>query len=111
MKRLPLTPFLQVCSLMAIGRCHARLGRTGDAEDAFTLAISEAHRCELFMFEFIAHREFIEHVLDAQGRREEQLAVLGACINNMAMAPAAYTELLLSLGLDADDIVEKRPNS
>ena len=56
------------------------------------------------MFEFIAHRDFIEHVLDAQGRRQEQLAALGACINKMAMEPAAYTELLLSLGLDAEQV-------
>ena len=47
-------------------------------------------------------------MLDAQGRREEQLAALGACINKMAMAPAAYTELLLSLGLDVVDIVEPK---
>ena len=44
------------------------------------------------------------HVLDAEGRREEQMAGLGDAISRMVMAPSEYTAILGS-GIDADAAV------
>ena len=49
-------------------------------------------------------RDLIVHVLDAAGRREEQLAELGGCIRRNVLAPGGFTPLLGS-GLDASAAV------
>ena len=92
--RLPLHPHLQIQSQSGLGRCHARLGRAAEAEAAFQAAIAEAQRCRLHFLEMLAHCDYIEHVLDPAGRREEQLPALGACIKKMVSAPAEFTALL-----------------
>ena len=40
------------------------------------------------------------NVLDAQGRRDEQLLALGKCVSRLVMEPSEYTAILGS-GLDA----------
>ena len=52
-------------------------------------------------YEVFAHRDLIVHVLDAAGRRDEQLAGLGGAIRRNALAPGEFTPLLGS-GLDAE---------
>jgi tetratricopeptide (TPR) repeat protein len=87
-----------------IGRCQAKLGRPEEATAAFEAAITEAHDCEFPFLELLARRDFIVHVLDAEGRREEQMAGLGDAISRMAMAPGEYTAILGS-GIDAEAAV------
>jgi hypothetical protein len=97
-------PFLRIQSHLAIGRCHAKLGRAQPAEEALQAAIAEAKHCELPFLEMLAHRDLIVHVLDAAGRREEQLAALGGAISRMVLPAGEYTPLLGS-GLDAEAAV------
>ena len=103
-KHLPLSPFSSVQANTAIGRCCAKLGRAAEAEAAFQEAIAEALECKLPWLEAIAHRDFIVHVLDAQGRRESQMAALGGAISRMVLAPGEYTAVLGS-GIDAEAAV------
>ena len=58
----------------------------------------------MYFLEMLAHCDYIEHVLDPVGRREEQLPALGACIKKMASAPAEFTALLGN-GLNAEAAV------
>ena len=101
-QRAPLRIIVQ--SNTAIGRCQAKLGRPEEATAAFEAAIAEAHDCELPFLELLARRDFIVHVLDVEGRREEQMAGLGDAISRMAMAPGEYTAILGS-GIDAEAAV------
>ena len=94
-------PPVVIQSHSAVGRCQAKLGRPAEATAAFQVAITEAHDCELPFLELLARRDFIVHVLDAEGRREEQMAGLGDAISRMAMAPGEYTAILGS-GIDAE---------
>ena len=97
-------PPVVIQSYSAVGRCQAKLGRPAEATAAFQVAITEAHDCELPFLELLARRDFIVHVLDAEGRREEQMAGLGDAISRMVMAPSEYTAILGS-GIDADAAV------
>ena len=81
-----------------------RLGHAAEAETAFQAAIAEALRCRLHFLEMLAHCDYIEHVLDPAGRREEQLVALGACIKKMVSAPGEFTALL-GHGLNAEAAV------
>ena len=56
--------------------------------------------------ELLAIRDYIVHVLDKEGRREEQLAALGGAVSRMVLPPSTYTPLLGS-GLDAMAAVAK----
>ena len=91
---------LRVQSLTTMARCQARLGRLGEAQASFEAAVAEAVRCELPWFELLARRDFIRHVLDAQGKRDEQMLGLGRCIDRMALEPADY-DAVLGTGLNA----------
>ena len=93
--------FLLTQSNQAIGRCQAKLGRMREATVAFESAIDEAHRCELPFMEMLAIRDFIVCVLDAQGRRQSQMAALGRAISVMALPPSHYNDIL-GVGLDAE---------
>jgi tetratricopeptide (TPR) repeat protein len=106
----PVSPFTRIQSQLAIGRCHAKLGRAQPAEEAFQAAIAEAKRCELPFLEMLAHRDLVVHVLDAAGRREEQLAALGGAISRMVLPAGEYTPLLGS-GLDAEAAVAAAASS
>ena len=64
----------------------------------------KAHRCELHYLEMLARRDYIVHVLDAEGRRESQMAALGGAISRMVLAPGEYTAVLGS-GIDAEAAV------
>ena len=87
-------------SYTAIGRSEAKLGNIDKAAAAFEAAIDEAHRCELPFLEMLAHRDYIVHVLDGQGKRRLQLGSLGACISRMVLPPEEYSDVLGS-GIDA----------
>ena len=76
---------------------HFRQAR--EAAAAFEAAIEVARTCELPFLEMCAHRDYIVHVLDAEGRREEQLAALGRAISRMVLPPGEYTAVL---GSDID---------
>ena len=58
----------------ALGRCHAKLGRTDEADAAFQAAIAEAICVARPYHEVLARCDYIQAVLDPAGRREEQLA-------------------------------------
>ena len=64
-------PLLLAQSYAAVGRCQAKLGRAAEAAAAFEAGIAEAHRCDLHYLEMLARRDFIVHVLDAEGRRDQ----------------------------------------
>ena len=88
----------------AIGRSQAKLGRLQEAAAAFEVAITEARRCEYPFLELLARRDYVVHVLDAEGRREEQMAALGDCISRMVMAPREYSAVM-GAGIDAEAAV------
>ena len=98
--------FLLTQSYSAIGRCQAKLGRVREATVAFETAIDEAHRCEIPFMEMLAIRDFIVSVLDAQGKRDSQMAALGRAISVMALPPSHYNDIL-GAGLDAEDAVKE----
>ena len=93
-RNYPLCCAVTTQSHAAIGRCHAELGRPAEAAAAFEAAIEVAHRCELPFLEMCAHRDYIVHVLDAEGRRETQLVGLGGAIRRMVLAPGEYAAVL-----------------
>ena len=97
-------PPMSIMSGAAIGRCQAKLGRPEEAAAAFKAAIITARRTEFPFLELLARRDYIVHVLDAQGARDAQMAQLGDCISRMVLAPAAYTTVL-GEGLDAEAAV------
>ena len=101
---MPICPHSIVQCYAGIGRCHARLGHSAEAESAFKMAISEARRCRLYFLEMLAHCDYIEHVLDPKGCRHEQLPALGTCIKQMISKPCMFSALLGS-GLDAESAV------
>ena len=103
-KNYEIFPPAIIQSYNAVGRCQAKLGRPEEATAAFEAAIAEAHDCELPFLELLARRDFVVHVLDAEGRREEQMAGLGDAISRMVMAPSEYTAILGS-GIDAEAAV------
>jgi hypothetical protein len=103
-KNYEIHPTTIIQSRTAVGRCQAKLGRMEEAAAAFQAAIAEAHACEFPFLELLAHRDYIVHVLDAEGRREEQMAALGDAISRMVMAPSEYTAILGS-GIDAEAAV------
>ena len=88
----------------AIGRCQAKLGKPEEATMAFEAAIEKALSTEFPFLELLARRDYIVHVLDAQGAREEQLAPLGECIKRMVLEPAAYNDVL-GAGIGAEAAV------
>eukprot|EP00937_MAST-01D_sp_MAST-1D-sp2_P007755 g7755.t1 len=83
-----------------LGRCYAKLGRLEDAATHFQRAIAVARSIGAPYCEMLAHRDYIVHVLDAQGQRNGQLAKLGAPIASMVLDAAEYTQLL-GAGVDA----------
>ena len=94
-------PPVIVQSLTAVGRSQAKLGRQQEAAAAFEAAIEKARKTEYPLFEMFAHRDYIVHVLDAQDKRDKQMAVLGECIRRMVLRPDEYTTMLGS-GIDAE---------
>ena len=82
----------------------AKLGRAADAEKAFDDVIEAAVACRFRMWEMFARRDLVEHVLDAAGRREEQVVALGKCVDAMVCPASAYTPML-GLGMDAEVVV------
>ncbi len=89
---------------MAIGRNSAKLGRFDKAEVAFEAAIAEASRCEMPFIEMLARHDYVVHMLDAAGRREEQMAALGSAISRMVLPPSEYAPVL-GPGISAEDAV------
>ena len=75
-----------------------------EAETAFKWAIAEARRCHMCLLELFAYVDYIKHVLDPAGRRDEALPGLGACILQMASRPEEFNALLGD-GLDAEAAV------
>ena len=67
-------------------------------------AIATAKRTEFPFLELLARRDFIMHILDAQGAREAQMAPLGDCIKRMVLEPAAYNDVL-GASIDAEAAV------
>jgi hypothetical protein len=98
-------PVVLVQSHTAIGRCHARLGQAQEAAAAFEAAIAEAQGCTLHYLEMLARRDYIVHVLDAEGRRDSQLAALGGAISRMVLPPGEYASVLGPSGIDAEAAV------
>ena len=96
--------FVLCQSYVTIGRCQAKLGRPQEATAAFEAAIAEAQLCRVPFVEMLAHRDFIVHVLDKEGKRESQLAALGGAIRQMVMPAREYTAVL-GAGLDAEAAV------
>jgi hypothetical protein len=96
---------VRVQASMVIGRSSAKLGLGAEAEAAFGTAIADAKKYGLAFLETLAIRDYIVHVLDDAGRREEQLAALGGAIDRMALAPCEYTPVLDCEGLDAEAAV------
>ena len=92
------------------GRCLAKLGRTADAEDALNTAADAAMRFAMPFWEMLVRCDLITHVLDPMGRRDEQLAPLGKCIDGMCRPPMEYTSILGS-GLDAEAAVIAHKNA
>ena len=103
-ERLPFHFGLRIQSQAGLGRCHAQLGRATEAETAFKWAIAEARRCHMCLLELFAYVDYIKHVLDPAGRRDEALPGLGACILQMASRPDEFNALLGD-GLDAEAAV------
>jgi hypothetical protein len=101
---LHIQPVVLMQSHTAAGRCHAKLGRPVEATAAFEAAIAEVYRCELPFLEVLARRDFIVHVLDAEGRRDSQLAALGGAISRLVLEPSEYAAILGS-GIDAEAAV------
>ena len=95
-------PVIHTQSCAVAGRCHAALGRAAEAVAAFECAITEARRCEMPFLELLALRDMIVHVLDKEGRREEQMAALGGAISRMVLPPSDYTAIL-DAGLNAEE--------
>ena len=87
-------PIVAAVSHTTAGRCHAKLGRPKEAAAAFEAAIDEARRCELPYLEMLAHSDYVVHVLDADGRRESQMAALGGAISRMVLPAGAYAGFL-----------------
>ena len=81
------------------------MGEAAEATRALERAVFEAVRARLPFMEMIARRDYIVHVLDAEGRRDEHMAALGGCISRMVMPSASYTPLLGS-GIDAVQAVK-----
>ena len=79
----------------------AKLGRAADAEKAFDDVIEAAVACRFRMGEMFARRDLVEHVLDAAGRRDEQLCAIGKCVHALVCPASAYTPVL-GIGLDAE---------
>ena len=63
----PLHPFMRVQSFTSLGRAHAKLGQTQEAEAAFEQAIEIAHGCQLHLLECFALRDFVKFVLKPNG--------------------------------------------
>ena len=105
LKWYPNNPLHVVEANRALGRCHAKLGRTNEAEAAFHAAIAEAKRAARAYHEMLAICDYIKAVLDPAGRREEQLPALGGAIKALVLDPAEYTDILRGYGLDVDEAV------
>ena len=86
------------------GCCLAKLGRTTEAEESFMAAIEVAVVFQVPFWEMVVRSDLVVFVLDAQGRREEQMAALGGAISCMVLPPAEYTQVLGS-GIDAEAAV------
>ena len=93
---------LRTMAFISLGRAKARLGRAEEAASAFQRAIEHAQLCHLRYFELIAHRDYIVHVLDPQGRRSDHLPALGACLRTLVLPPAAYWPIL-GEGMDPEE--------
>ena len=100
----PCNPLLLTQSHMAIGRSAAKLSRPAVATKAFEAAITEARKSEIPLWEMLAIRDLIVHVLDAQGQRDSQLPALGRAISRMVLPPREYNAVL-GEGFDADAAV------
>ena len=84
----------------ALGRCYAKLGRAAEAEVAFQTAAADAARAGNAYHEVLVRCDYIQSVLDAVGRRDEQLAPLGRAIKALVLEPADYAGILAHYGLD-----------
>ena len=87
-----------------LGRCCARLGRMDEARAHFESVIRLARSTGAFFYEMLAHRNYIVHVLDVEGKRDSHLAELGGAIVKLVLDAAVYTPLL-GAGLDAEAAV------
>ena len=90
---------VQIEAGLARARCLAQLGRAADAEQAFEKVISISSGAMFPMWQMLARRDLIVHVLDAAGRREEQMPLLGKFIASLVLPP---TEYALTLGASID---------
>ena len=102
--RYTINPVVLAQTQTTAGRCLAKLSRTDNAIAEFEAACEVATRSQLPFLELLAHRDYIVHVLDAQGKRNGQLTALGSCIASMKMDPSAYTQIL-GEGIDAETAV------
>ena len=93
------SPSVQLEANLARGRCFAKLGRAAEAEEAFGKAIVVSVDAIWPFWEMLARRDLIVHVLDAAGRREEQMPLLGKCIAGLVLPPIEYASVL---GADLD---------
>ena len=105
LKAHPHNPTHVVEAWRALGRCHAKLGRIGEAEHAFDAAIAEATRVGRTYHEMLAICDYTQAVLDQAGRRGEQLPALGRAIKALVLDSSEYTDILSGYGLDVNDAV------
>ena len=72
-----------------------------EAEAAFEAAVADAARVGSTYHEVLTRCDYVKSVLDAAGRRGEQLAPLGRAIQALVLEPAEYDSVLAGYGLDA----------
>ena len=77
-----------------LGECCARLGRTDEARAHFESVILLARSTGAFFYEMLAHRNYIVHVLDAEGGRDNHLAELGGAIVKLVLDGTDYPMML-----------------
>ena len=57
----PFMPVTEVLSLLAIGRCHAHLGRMDEARSTFKRALTKANKCRMRMLQLFAFEDSKEY--------------------------------------------------
>ena len=101
LRSAPHTAMQSIEANRALGRCYAKLGRAAEAEAAFEAAVADAARVGSTYHEVLTRCDYVKSVLDAAGRRGEQLAPLGRAIQALVLEPAEYDSVLAGYGLDA----------
>ena len=101
----PDNPYFTVELNCALGRCYAKMGRADEAVSAFEAAFAECTRAGHPYHEVLARCEYIEHVLDPEGRRAEGLVLLGKTIKSLVLDPSAYNDVLGAWDIDAEAAV------